>query len=304
MDELFTNDILAILPKSSQEKVIQLAELRADAHSVVKGAEAALDAAEQRRDRADLTYRTQVERITYSPSGQSRALSPEESASLRAPLDRVEAEIDRLKARRDRAADNWRAFDFLTEVRAFLGDAKMAGRRFRSAPPTKVPTGDFHRAVESSRRHLDEIEIEAERVELAPLPVAELRTAVEAEIDSLAGKGALFLDPRIRSGSPLKLEAAFGLSGQGDRVAALASSLVFLLRDQIKTSALALLPAKELPGALTDAARKAELARLTAERLEIERAEEAAIVAAAAAGIVIPRRRAASPLAILEISEA
>lgn len=304
MDELFTPDILAILPKSSQDKIIHLSEMRADAHAVVKGAEAALDDAHQRRDRAELAYRSQVERLTYSPSGQSRALTSEEIASIRAPLDRVEAEIDRLKARRDRATENWQAFDFLADVRNWLGDAKMAGRRLKAAQPMKLPTGDFHKAVENARRRLDEIEIEAERVELAPLPLAELREAVEAEIDSLAGKGALFLDPRIRNGSPLRIEAAFGLSGQGDRVSALAASLVFLLRDQIKTSALALLPEKELPGALTDTDRNRELARLTAERLEIERAEEAAIVAAAAAGIVIPRRREASPLAILEISEA
>ena len=304
MDELFTNDILAILPKSSQDKIIHLSEMRADAHAVVKGAEAALDDAERRRDRAALTYRTQVERLTYSPSGQSRALSPEESASLHAPLDRIDAEIERLRSRRDRAIEAWSNYDFLADVRNFLGEAKMSGKRFRSAPPTKVPTGDFHRAVESARRRLDELAIETERVELAPLPLAELHAAVEAEVDAIAGRGALFVDPRIRSGSPLKLEAAFGLSGQGDRVSSLASSLLFLLRDQIKAAALALLPAKELPGAMTDAARKAELARLTAERLEIERAEEAAIVAAAAAGITIARRRDASPLAILEISEA
>lgn len=302
MDELFTNDILAILPKSSQDKIIHLSEMRADAHAVVKGAEAALDDAERRRDRAALTYRTQVERLTYSPSGQSRALTSEEIASIRAPLDRVEAEIDRLKARRDRATENWQAFDFLADVRNWLGDAKMAGRRLKAAQPMKLPTGDFHIAVENARRRLDEFE--AERVELAPLPLADLRAAVEAEIGALAGRGALFVDPRSRSGSPLKLEAAFGLSGQGDRVSALAASLVFLLREQIITAALALLPEKELPGALTDTDRNRELARLTAERLEIERAEEAAIVAAAAAGIVIPRRREASPLAILEISEA
>ena len=299
----FKSEIIQALPETAREKLHGLIEGREDAYAVLRAAESALEEAHRARDRAEIAYRSRVERTTYSASGQAVRLPEYEIAKLRAPVIRAEEDVERLKVRRNRAAEVWQTFDFLADLREWIGEARMAGRRFKAASPVKPVSSDFHKSVEHARRRLDEISIEAERVELAPLPIAELRAAVEAEVDALAGKGALFVDPRIRSGSPLKLEGALGVSGQGDRVSSLASSLVFLLRDQIKTSALALLPAKELPGSLSDAARKAELARLSAERLEFERAEEAAIVAASAAGITIARRRDASPLAVLEIAE-
>jgi hypothetical protein len=297
-------DLLDLLPKNSRTKLERLVEQRSNAYAILRSATNDLEAAWKARDRASMTFAAACEKAVFSPSGQRRHLDDAEVAALRAPLDRAETEIATLQDRVDRATTAWTETDLVEEIRRWLGELRKAGRRLKPAEPPKAPTGDPRRAVEQARARLDEIDDQIARTESAPRTLAELRAAVIAEIEALAERGHIHVDPRTRGGSPLRLAAALATNGPGDRPQAAVQTLVALLVEPIREAALALLPAEELPGALSDADRERELARLADDRLATERAEEAGITAAEAAGLTVARRRDANPAAVLDVEEA
>lgn len=295
--EIFTEKMLAALPTESRKKAIRLDEDRQAAWAAVRLATEALDDA---RNRLDLT-KLAIQRRMYAEDGARRRLTEAEIAEIEAPARRIDAEIEeRLAPRLRRAESAWRDHDYLGAVGTWLTEAVASGARLRHVPLPAFK-GDAHRVVEEARRKLDEIDAAFRQVAEAARPVSELRAAMLAELDRLADDGKPACDPRIRAGSPVKLGFALGLEGQGNRAATLSHTLVWLLRDELAAKLDRLLPGDELPGAMTDEARDAAIDRLSAERLEVERSEEAAIAAAATAGMVIARRVDADPRAVLEL---
>src|SRR5690606_811454 len=89
----------------------------------------------------------------------------------------------------------------------------------------------------------------------------------------------------------------FALSGDAG-----AAFYAWLHRDEIAARITGMIDAAvPKSGVLTDDQRDAEFSRISAKRLELERAEEALIVAMEAEGRTIQRRRDADPRAVLEI---
>jgi hypothetical protein len=137
-----------------------------------------------------------------------------------------------------------------------------------------------------------------------------------AEIDAVAQKGAINLDPHSRAGNPLGLAGAIKITSvpvmvpgddrptmmlRGDGGGAL---FAWLMRDALVARVDDLLAALPQAGALTDDEREIEFRRVSVRRLEIERQEEALVVAAEREGRVIARRRDLDPRALLEVVEA
>lgn len=298
--ELFPENLLNYLPAESREKVLTLDEQRNAAMAANKAAGDALFEAYERRDALAVKAQFAVE---GSVSGLGRKLADEDREAIFAPVRKVEREIEeKLKPRAERAGKVFEDFAFLDEVSAWLRDAKAVGIRLSHAP-LPVIKGDFHRVVENQRRRLDDLENDWHTASNAPRPLEDARAAVVAEIDRLAAKGAPVADIRIREASPVKVAEAFGITGQGNIHATLAHAVVWLNREALKAEAVALLGDADPAGAMADADRDRAFDKIAAERLDAERAEEAAIAAAAAIGIVIVRRRDADPRAFLEVME-
>lgn len=298
--ELFPENLLNYLPAESHEKVLFLDEQRNAAMAANKAAGDALFEAYERRDALAVKAQYAVE---GSVSGLGRKLADEDREAIFAPVRKVEREIEeKLKPRAERAAKAFEDFAFLDEVSAWLRDVKAVGIRLFHAP-LPVVKGDFHRVVENQRRRLDDLENDWHTASNAPRPLEDARAAIVAEIDRLAAKGAPVADMRIREGSPVKFAYAFGITGEHNLHATLAHAVIWMAADTLKERALALLGDADPVGAMADADRDAVFDRITAERFDAERTEEAAIAAAAVVGIVIVRRRDADPRAILEVAE-
>lgn len=120
-------------------------------------------------------------------------------------------------------------------------------------------------------------------------------------IDALAAEGAPRINARKRTGDPanLKSEVTIGLQGNmliGDGGAKL---LIWLMRDELKAKVRSLIPRH--PDAMTVAQREKRLAQIAAEKLDLERREEAVIEALEQQGRAVERRPDADPRAILGV---
>lgn len=292
---------LNILPEQSAEKLRLLIERRLDAHAVLKRRDAELQAAIEARDAKDRDRRRRLE--GNATAGPGARMTAEERAALDAPIIAAEQEIDRRRKAYDAAVAAWRAFDIVSECEAWVSDAARSGVRLKYvAPIPPKTTASAAVEVEKLRRRLDEIQAEFAAVESAPRPASAMREALKAELDRLAA------EPRVRlterENSPVDIEAA--VKGVRDDAGRVHSDpfgfLLWAIRPAIEERLLAILPTADVPGAMSDADRDAAMDRLIAERLSVEREEEAIIAAAEAAGLQIARRREASPLAILEVA--
>ncbi len=299
----FAPNLLKLLPEKSRAKLMALADEREDKYAVLRAAVATQESAWQRRDAAEMAVRNWQQNFA---STVARKATPEEIAASRAPVERAEAEIERATARVKTAQAAWEAYSFLDEVHSQLVDCSRTGIRLVERPLPAVKRSDYHRAVEESRRALDEVTAEIENLSGAPLTIEEMRAKIEEEIDGYAR--APVLSVRARENSPVPIVAHLSPPRYQDptRTAVVHDplpSLVWFLRDVILEKAVGMLPTEEPPGALPSAQREKRIDELTARRLEIEFEEEAIVCAAAAAGIPLERRRDADWRAVCQAVE-
>lgn len=181
-----------------------------------------------------------------------------------------------------------------------------SGRPFNLAhTPHRDPTIDPERTVfEKCRPRLMALNQQFEAAERAPRTVTEMKAALAKTLDAATARWSPTLNPRIRTGDPFGLHRAFGLPladgerGSGDSGL---SVLAWYLREGLFERLSMEIGDHDDEGALTDDARDVAFARIAAERLAVEREEEAAVVQAAQYGIIIPRRPDLDPAAYLEI---
>lgn len=191
-------------------------------------------------------------------------------------------------------------------VQEFVKDTLGQGKRLRDVPlpnPAVMPAG-IAATVEVKRAELIAIGGRRADVENRPSLASDLKAAMSKAIASRAEEGRPRFDPRIRGGAdPSRLELSLvrggppgAVIGDGGR-----SFFVWLLADQIEAHLHSLVDEADLTGAMADAEQAAALAALDAERLAIEREEEALIRMAEAQGMNIARRADASPMAVLMV---
>lgn len=168
-----------------------------------------------------------------------------------------------------------------------------------SIPPAKLGKGQtHHQAVEDIRERLIRVDEKIAATDLAPAPVEDLIARAHAEVDGLSHQGSMTIHTNSRDRSPVNLSGEGRATGQ---TGILPETLVWLLSAEIKAYLAAKIREVAPKDGMSDFDRAAELSALAADKLALERLEEAHIVAAAENGQIIPRRTEANPLAILEI---
>ncbi|GAA0607933.1 hypothetical protein [Paenochrobactrum glaciei] len=306
---VFHDDHLTFLPKKARAKAVALDEQRSAAAAAMKAANADLEDAYMRRDRVEAADRTAGQTVRPGvekmPLDDLKRRLAENDDAVTPAVAKITVEIEeRIKPRLDRASEAFQAIAAVVDNAAsWIGEAKRAGVKLTDAPtPAKPKSGEFLKEIDRVRNEIDEIEDALDRVEAAPCTLAEVRSAIIAEIDEIAERGRPNISYTNRAASPLRLDTALGFvnSPRGPRVA---ETIVWAMQDIIKERALSLVGDIEPDGALTEAQRDAEIDRLTAELLDANRREEAVITAAAAVGMSVPRRRDCDPRALLEIVE-
>jgi hypothetical protein len=197
-------------------------------------------------------------------------------ATIDSEIETATAELARLTERHAAImAARWRG---LSDLEHWLLNASGP---FELAEPVKVPKGA---TLAKARARLDEIAVERRAVESAPLPKSDAVTAIRAQVAALATPMEAFGALR---GQPLKIPTLttrpqlFGAAGD-QRVTGFASTesvntlgLIAWLFEAEIVERLAEQLDDQVEGELTTAQREARLAELDAEKLEVERIEEA-----------------------------
>lgn len=296
------------------------------AHAVVRSTSDTLQAARHDFQLLEGRVREQLRGFGgYEVLSPSQAFRP--GAAAKAQNETEERLMEPVRAaerRRDLAADAheravaaWGRFAFVEEVERWLERmARLGAPSLQHFVPKLPKPKDASAEIARLRAELAELDAAWTSAEHAPAPASELTARFLAELDQIAAKGAPSIAVAARAGSPVSLVAAlrvkhepvslpggethFALSGDAG-----ASFFTWLMRDEIAARITGMIDAAvPKTGALTDDQRDAEFSRISARRLELERAEEALIVAAEQEGRIIARRRHADPRALLEIIEA
>lgn len=201
-----------------------------------------------------------------------------------------------------------------TEVRCidagcdFLRDTVGQGKAIREVSPPTVALLPAGLAATIKAKRLELVGNSERRadIEARKAKPDDLKAAISRAVIAAANSGRPSFDPRIRGGrDPSKLAeellvklhtGAFQTVSQGG-----IPFLVWVFRDQIETRLHALVDDTDFTGAMSDAEQSSALASLDAERLALEREEEALIRMAEAQGMKIARRADASPMAVLMV---
>lgn len=239
---------------------------------------------------------------------ERRRLTEQDIENQNDQIRAAQARLDRARAARDAAGAELEKFAFLHEVVAWLKRHAGAGGRLAHQPlPTaKLVKGEtFRQAVERIRGQLAACDERWAEIEAAPLPAADLKARITAEIDALAADGR----PKIR-----RQDFGAGVSGVSDAlrlrktadlyISDVASPLfAWLHRDALIERLHAEVDAMGLTACMTDDERDLAFSRLLDQRLELSFVEESYICQAAAEGAQIVRRRDADPRSVLEVRE-
>ena len=302
----------ALLPTPyTQQKALHLIGQARSSQNVETGAR------EDKRRAFDLvldretTKRKQQLRImeTHNPEeGMLEVLRLDE-----ANLEQAQREFSACKVRHEKADAALKQWEIVPKLKDWLTttasdpNAKLKECRHRG----KLLGTSPKEAVELYRAKLDENAQAYRHASNAEAKSHELVSILQNQIALIAERGSKKIDRRDRN-DPLginpgynSLAGAYGtfLTQKAGEPNEAAAFLIWLFHDDIKRR-LDELVGEDGPGALAYDQREQLIEKLAAERLAIERAEEAAIVAAEAEGTFIPRRPDADPRAVLEIEEA
>lgn len=285
-------ELSAKLPAATREKIETLIFQSTAAHGALSHASDLLQAARAAyTDTRARILRGREFEETMTPSGPVYRVgrvtrhSPDQDEidRITAPIVAGWRDVQRHKAMVDKLKPAWEAYGFLWEVKSWLG-SNTGPHRAANVPSVK--SKDHAAAVAEIREKLAVIEDKMSATETAPLTLKELQDAAAGAIDHVANRAA----PSIYMGS----QSPVAVSDD-------AGFIIWALRDVIKAAVSKEIADRHDGKGLSLFDRAAELSALAAEKLSLERLEEAHIVAAALAGQTIERRREADPRAVLEV---
>ncbi|ABS13608.1 hypothetical protein [Brucella anthropi] len=302
-----------VLPAASLDK---LERFRSEKRAAYVGYTAASDREQearlefQRQEGFARRAQEQFQGSTLSFEGQSqtsRESKEERLARIDAPVERARRALRIASDARARAAKRQDEFAFLETVEGWLNRTPLDENLDLVAVDPSRLKGNPVVAVTKIRSELASLDKRLSAVELANVPVNALKEQAFAEIDAVAEKGRLSINTRSRGGAPLRLadNLRINVVPNGSSVAlfgdAGAHFFTWLLRDELKSIVATMIDDLGIGDGLSDDAREAEFRTIAAERLDLERLEEAYIVSAEANGQTIPRRHDVDPRAFLEI---
>lgn len=276
------------LPAHARQKALALEQAADDADALARSVYAAIVGCERQ----------------LSPLENIRASSnPQRAKEAQAEIDVLESELKRLRALQ-RLRSHRAGIDRQTavQVRAWVTQLPPHVRLEAAPPPKTIAVLAGAKGVEAIRRDIQRLKAELEAVELAPLPLADLKAKVRAMVDDLAERGRPVI--RIeRAGFDLKWSRPSGMdpgSAPSDAAAFAAwmqpELLIARFEQEIDDAA----SRDAGPSPLSVADRAACSNELKAAILDAERLEESLLEGAPE----IARRSDANPLAILGLQVA
>jgi len=300
----------SVLPAASLEKLERFrSERRAAYAAYIDASDNEQEARFEFQRREGFAHRAQeqFQGLTLSFEGQSHSShesKEERIARINAPVERARRALQIASDARERADKRHDEFAFLSAVEDWLNRTPFNDNANLVAVDPSRLKGNPLTAISRIRSELASLDKRLSSVELAYTPADVLKDRAFAEIDGIADAGALTVHPASRSARPLDLARKFALGTvNGGTIVGTggAEVLVWLLRDQMKAAVSALIDTFPQENAMSDDAREAEFRTIAAERLDLERLEEAFITQAEANGQTIPRRYNLDPRAFLEI---
>jgi len=298
------------LPAAAAEKLRRARADREDAHVLYLRASDAERDARQALNSAQNIARQQLQApggfvIDGGVVARTQLGTRDERTTLAmAPVEKAELALKAAMADRERAAERYNSFAFVSTVNDWLSRFGDLGNLREVEVETPTVKGDPLSAILSIRAKIAKLNDDLVKVEEAPTPAEILRAQAHAEIDDVAAASALRIHRCSRSGTPLGLAekmhirtapsgALIGTAGTG--------VLIWLLRDQFKAEADLMIAELNLEGALSEDEQEALTRQITQDRLTLERQEEALLVAAEIGGWPIPRRSDLDPRAFLGV---
>jgi hypothetical protein len=235
----------------------------------------------QARNETDDEYRTRADKI-------------------RRRLDETENAVRRLKDGANAAHAAWEALYYREDdhrwLQSWYGMNRRAGgvRTLVHVPVKVKPAADYNPIIIEVRRQIDEVVGSIQQIERAPLPADEVRRRATIEIDRLADAAA----PKVR------LRGSQNFYGEIIDLHPYNPNLLFFVgRDILMAHVEAEIARADFTGAMTDDRREAAVSKAMAEKLQLERTEEALIVASEELGRPIQRRRGHDPRAYWQVEE-
>jgi hypothetical protein len=289
------------LPARARRKYDDLKALLADAEALQRSLQERVRAKEDRL--ADLRRRREYASV---PGGDAAAVAKldREVSAVRADLDRLERE----RSRRNGARANTeqvvsRLDNFILQL--FSGASDAAPPRWPAKVPGPRAGESLADALIRLRREINIAQGELRQVKTAPPPASEIKAALVAEVDRMAGDGRPSW--RIDDGGRVVVHwpdvqpyaapggALSAPSGSASRM------LAALFGDQLKK--LLVGSVDDIKGAILSAERPKRVREVEAHILALEVAEERLVMAALEEGVEVHRRIDASPWAILYADE-
>lgn len=296
------------LPPAAAAKLDLLRQQRSDAHAMLQAVsdERSLIGLEKRDKQTAITHLE--ERYRGPPEVDTNLLN------LKAGLELDQAEIRRLSELHDVRSAKWAALSQLVQaLETFVASAEHP---LKAAPSVSVSIKKGETVldcVEARRRRLRELASDLTRIHAAPFPSAVVKAKARSEILALAEAGCPDLMSAVEAGDGIRWPTLAGTRQTTFDVAArmpvytaeapnALAILAWLNRDQLIAAIEAEIDDVSEDGvALTDLQRAQQVAEVRADRLAVEREEEALIETAATQGLDLLRRPDADPRAVLGV---
>jgi hypothetical protein len=219
----------------------------------------------------------------------------------------ISAKKSRLQQVYDERSERWREVAGpLSEFERYFDDHR--GKVFKLASPTTVPKLEkgetFVDGVARCRASVEALKDEEQRTKDANLPAALAIEKMIAQVNAAAERGKPNVLELLEGRQKFSFRRGYyepSLKQQPIDAEALIcwlhkDALIAALKDEIAASA-------DESSALDDATMAKKLQQIRAQRIAVEREEEALIEAAHAQGIAIARRRDADPRAVFGLSD-
>jgi hypothetical protein len=308
-------DPIAKLPAAPRKKLEALRQAQEDVRVVLRDLGERRRQANERRQAAVASLETartsaQFRRIPGSREAVTRAETEHKAGVVE--CNALDERISRLEARLSplpKAIDAW--LERLPRGAVIeLHDASVDVKLGKNESATV--------AIERSRERLAELAADLHQVRSAPLPSADVKNAVRAQVEDLAAKGCPGVMGALEIGSPLTWpRSILSLQVQGTSPGGAITGLamgeapdafaltVWANKEAILEKLFAEIDAlADDDASLDDLARSRREKEIAAEALAVERHEEALIELAEGQGTEIARRPDADPRAVLHLSAA
>jgi hypothetical protein len=291
--------------------LVGLREQRDNSHAPLHGISDRL--MEVRMERSVVAQRLDkvLEEVRRVDARTSLTVEVEDHPALvieRTRLADMDEEIAELQGRYERLGEQYDGLSRLVgNLERWLVETVPSAAVIRAAPAVRPPrkSEDLATAIERCRRRVRELDADLARINAAPPPSSEAKKLAREQLAALAARGRPQVRSLVNHGGEIQWPYVVNAGPQAQESAADAVGLLaWLFRDQVASALDSEIDAiADDAAALTPEQRADQRARALADRLAIEREEEAFVRMVVAGGAGVMRRPDCDPRAVLGLSD-